>query len=102
MTTWRCHLASIVPTAIIYYVEGIYDDLECNTPNSDLNNKYKGLEIKKLMSDAALIEKTVRVNIAYGFDTGLSTNAGDGFVTSTDQNLWYTFETSDATPHLAH
>ena len=86
----------------IYYVEGIYDDLACNTPNSDLNNRFKGLEIKKLMSDAALIEKTVRVNIAYGFDTGLSTNAGDGFVTSTDQNLWYTFETSDATPYLAH
>ena len=86
----------------LYYVEGIYDNLECSSPNSELNNKYKGLEIRKLMSDADLIGKTVRVNVAYGFLTGLETNAGEGFVTSTDQNFWYTFETNEATPYLAH
>ena len=98
----------------LYYVEGIYDsytDAETNTPNVDLNNKYKGLwlndkslglEVPKLMSDADLIGKTVKINVAYGFLSGLATNAGDGFVTSTTQNLWYTFETNDATPYLAH
>ena len=86
----------------LYYVEGVYDNEDCSTPNSGLNNKYKGLEIKKLMSDADLIGKTVRVNVAYGFLTGLETNAGEGFVTSTDQNFWYTFETNEATPYLAH
>ena len=84
-----------------YYVEGIYEELECTTPIETLNNKYKGLEVTKLMSDAALIGKTVRINIAYGFAGGLETNAGDGFVTSVGQNLWYTFETKDG-PYLAH
>lgn len=96
----------------LYYVEGIYDsytDAETNTPNVDLNNKYKGLwlndkslglEVPKLMSDAALIGKTVKVNIAYGFLSGLSTNAGDGFVTSVSQNKWYTFEAKNSTPRL--
>lgn len=88
--------------AYLYYVEGVYDDFRCSNPNTGLNDKYKGLEITKLMSDADLIGKTVRVNIAYGFDTGLKTNAGEGFVTSTDQNFWYTFETNEATPYLAH
>ena len=71
--------------------------------NVTLNNKYKGLKITKLMSDPGLIGSVVKVNVAYAFQTGLETNAGEGFVTSTDQNLWYTFETHDvATPCLAH
>lgn len=86
----------------LYYVEGVYDDEACNTLNSGLSNKYKGLEITKLMSDADLIGKAVKINVAYGFASGLTTNAGDGFVTSVGQDLWYTFETSDATPYLAH
>lgn len=91
----------------LYYVEGIYTDEACTDATSTddivaLNNKYKGLEITKLMSDADLIGMTVRVNVAYGFTTGLETNAGEGFVTSVDQNLWYTFETNEATPYLAH
>lgn len=86
----------------LYYIEGVYDNVECTTPNTNLNNKYKGLEVTKLMSDAALIGKTVRVNVAYGFAGGLKTNAGDGFVTSVNQNLWYTFETNGSTPYLAH
>ena len=91
----------------LYYVEGIYTDEACTDATSTeevvtLNNRYKGIEITKLMSDAALIGKTVKVNVAYGFTTGLETNAGEGFVTSVDQNLWYTFETNEATPYLAH
>lgn len=71
--------------------------------NATLNNRYKGLKITRLMSDAELIGSAVKINIAYAFQTGLETNAGEGFVTSTDQNLWYTFETqSGATPYLAH
>lgn len=71
--------------------------------SESLNNKYKGLEITKLMSDSELIGSVVKVNIAYAFQTGLETNAGEGFVTSVDQNLWYTFETQNvATPYLAH
>ena len=84
-----------------YYVEGVYDNLECTTPNNDLNNKYKGLKVTKLMSDADLIGKTVRVNITYGFLTGLETNSGGDFVTSVSQNKWYTFEAKASTPKLA-
>lgn len=68
--------------------------------NATLNGLYKGLEVTKLMSATDLIGSVVRVNVTYAFDTGLDTNAGDGFVTSVDQNLWYTFETKDG-PYLA-
>ena len=57
------------------------------------------------MSDAGLIGCLVKVNVAYAFQTGLETNAGEGFVTSVDQNLWYTFETFDKKndkSYLAH
>ena len=71
--------------------------------DAGLNGNYKGLKVDKLMEDQDLIGSVVKVNIAYAFQTGLETNAGEGFVTSTDQNLWYTFETKDvATPYLAH
>lgn len=71
--------------------------------NATLNGSYKGLEVTKLMEDPALIGSVVNVNVAYAFQTGLETNAGEGFVTSVDQNLWYTFETQNvATPYLAH
>ena len=71
--------------------------------NATLNGSYKGLEVTKLMEDPALIGSVVNVNVAYAFQTGLETNAGEGFVTSVGQNLWYTFETQDvATPYLAH
>jgi len=85
----------------LYYIEGVYDGAACEVPNVALTNRFKGLKITKLMSDAGLIGKTVKVNIAYHFLTGLDTNAGEGFVTSTGQNLWYTFETSGSTPRLA-
>lgn len=69
--------------------------------DTSLNNKYKGLKVTKMMSDSELVGSVVKVNVTYAFDTGLETNAGDGFVTSVGDNLWYTFETKDG-PHLAH
>ena len=106
-----------------YYVQDIYDnynevynastgestggtDKRCETLNTTLNNKYKGLkmddETPVFIKKSDLIGKTVVVNITYSFDTGLPTNAGDGFVTDVNQNTWYTFETNEATPYLAH
>ncbi|MBE6248807.1 MAG: hypothetical protein E7106_06090 [Prevotella sp.] len=84
-----------------YYIEGVYNDNACNTPNATLNNRFKGLKLTKLMSDAALIGTTVKVNVTYGFNTGLETNAGKGFVTDVDDNLWYTYEAKATTPKLA-
>jgi hypothetical protein len=76
---------------------------------TDMNNRYKGLKLPvqspRLMSDAGLIGCLVKVNVAYAFQTGLETNAGEGFVTGVDQNLWYTFETFDKKndkSYLAH
>ena len=85
-----------------FYIEGIYNPTG-TTSETALNNRFKGLKLKKLMSDSELIDKTVVVNIVYQFNTELATNSGLGFVTSTDQNLWYTFETpKGTTPYLAH
>jgi hypothetical protein len=62
------------------------------------------LEITKLMSEPALIGGLVQINVSYAFQTGLETNAGEGFVTDLADNYWYTFETknNDGTPYLAH
>ncbi len=88
-----------------YYIEGVYDynpETGAKTENATLNAKYKGLKRDNLMTDADLIDKTVVVNIVYQFDKSVATNTGLGFVTSTNQNLWYTLETlNDGTPHLA-
>ena len=84
-----------------YYIEGVYNDNDCTDANATLNNRFKGLKLTKLMSDAALIGTTVKVNVTYGFNTGLETNAGEGFVTNVDDNLWYTYEAKAATPKLA-
>ncbi len=95
-----------------YYIDGIWDDYDTETKtlryaNSTLNGRYQGLELDenspRLMDDADLINKTVRVNIVYKFDKNVATNTGLDFVKSTDENLWYTFETYDGTtPYLAH
>lgn len=95
-----------------FYVEGIYQHYTDpgneneGKPYEAMNNKYKGLQLTgenpKLMSDEELIDQTVVINVVYKFDPGLATNTGLDFVTSIDQNLWYTFETADATPQLAH
>jgi hypothetical protein len=87
-----------------FYIEGVYDydkETGATTENTTLNGLYKGLKLNNLMSDSKLIDKTVVVNIVYLFDQTVATNTGLGFVTSTNQNLWYTFETSGATPYLA-
>ncbi|MBE6324158.1 MAG: hypothetical protein E7074_04160 [Bacteroidales bacterium] len=87
-----------------FYIEGVYDydkETGATTENDELNTLYKGLKLKNLMSDSRLIDKTVVVNIVYLFDQTVATNTGLGFVTSTDQNLWYTFETNESTPYLA-
>ena len=78
-----------------FYIQDIYGS-DKTTVQTDLNNKYKGLKLNNLMSDAALIDKTVIVNIVYSFNKDLATNSGMDFVRSVDQNLWYTFETQEA------
>ena len=84
-----------------FYIQDIYGS-DKTTVQTDLNNKYKGLKLRNLMSDAALIDKTVIVNIVYSFDKTLATNSGLDFVRNTDQNLWYTFETQqESEPQLA-
>ena len=85
-----------------FYIEGIYSQ-DGSTSQTALDNRFKGLKLKKLMSDSELIDKTVVVNIVYSFNKELTTNSGLDFVTSLNQNLWYTFETPEgATPYLAH
>lgn len=84
-----------------FYVGGIYDDENCTTPNTDLNNEYKGHEILQMDKKSALLDKTVVINVVYAFDDGLPTNNGSNFVTSPTQKKWYTVETSDNTPLLA-
>ena len=91
-----------------FYIEGIYqhyadpDNPDNGKPYTDMENKYKGLKRTRLMSDDQLIDQDVVVNIVYSFDKEVATNTGLGFVTSTGQNLWYTFETPEGeTPYLA-
>jgi len=84
-----------------FYIEGVYDDTSCSTPNPSLNAKYKGLLLQRLMSDAELIGKTVKVNVVYQFNDTLATNSGMDFVRSTDDRLWYSFETTIGdTPYM--
>ena len=103
--------AKVAETPAVYSVVDCTKDEWDNVwqDNTTLNNKYKGLKLPvqspRLMSDAALIGCLVKVNVAYAFQTGLETNAGEGFVTGVDQNLWYTFETYDKEEkksYLAH
>ena len=90
-----------------FYIEGIYQHYSGDNPNEGkphgtLNTLYKGLKRDKLMTDESLINQNVVVNIVYKFDQDVATNSGLDFVRSTDQNLWYTFETQQAsTPQLA-
>ena len=96
-----------------FYVQDVYDNYNtgtktCSSLNSDLNNKYKGLNITELMSGADLIGKTLVINVTYSFDNDPSsgTNSGEDFVTEMKpvgtHYLWYTFETAESTPQLAH
>lgn len=92
-----------------FYVDGIYSNDACTTqavtsadPSVTLDSKYKGLQVKYMGKDPDLLSKIVVINIEYQFDDGLPTNNGSNFVTNTTGTQWYTFETSEATPYLAH
>lgn len=82
-----------------YYIGGVYNKDWTN--DEDLNNEYKGLKMTNMGEDAGLLDKIVWVNVVYHFMGGLDTNSGSDFVERVNQNKWYTFETSDATPRLA-
>ena len=83
-----------------FYIEGVYDNRGENEI-TEMNNKYKGLKMDKMGEDEGLLGCIVFVNIVYSFLGGLDTNSGSDFVKSVNDNKWYTFETSDATPKLA-
>ena len=82
-----------------HYIEGIYQT-DGTTSIMTYDDRYKGLRLSRLISDDGLIGRTVKVNVTYSFDTSLETNAGEGFVTSVNSNLWYTIDSNDATPWL--
>ena len=84
-----------------FYIAGIYDG-PTGDELTDLEAKYKGLKLNKLMSDADLIDETVVVNIVYKFNEELATNNGMDFVRSIEDKCWYTFETQGDVPYLAH
>lgn len=83
-----------------YYIEGVYS-ADGTSEITAMNDEYKGLKMTNLGENSGLLGNIVFVNIVYHFMGGLDTNSGTGFVTSVDDNMWYTFETSDATPMLA-
>lgn len=85
-----------------YYVEGVYTDGACTTPDETLNTQYKGLQITQMGTEPALLGKTVVINVEYQFDDKVPTNTGSHFVTNSNGTQWYTFETNDETPYLAH
>ena len=84
-----------------FYIAGIFDG-PTGDELTDLEAKYKGLKLNKLMSDADLIDETVVVNIVYKFNEELATNNGMDFVRSIEDKCWYTFETQGDVPYLAH
>ena len=86
-----------------FVIEGVYNDIACTDPNSDMNNLYKGHEVENMGDDEGLLGMTVRINVVYSFEQGLETNSGNDFVKSVNENKWYTFEAKkdDGTPLLA-
>ncbi len=90
-----------------YYVEGVYTDEDCDRSQSshvhELDVQYRGLQITKMGKEPELVGSTVRINVVYEFNDGLTeTNNGSHFVTNATGTEWYSFETSDDTPYLAH
>ena len=82
-----------------FYIEGVYNSTGTEEI-SEMNNIYKGVKTTNMGENEGLLLNTVFVNIVYRFKD-LDTNTGTGFVTSIDDNMWYTFETNDDTPRLA-
>ncbi len=87
-----------------FYVEGVYDSYTdaSNNTLAEISPKYKGLKITHMGTNPILLDKIIKINVVYSFDTGLDTNAGEGFVTDVTDKYWYTFETADDNPYLAH
>lgn len=85
-----------------FFIEGVYTDAACSTPNDAMNEKYKGREVTNLGDDPGLLNNTIRINIIYTFNGELETNAGLDFVRSVAQNKWYTFDAMklNGTPQL--
>ncbi|MBR2244743.1 MAG: hypothetical protein IJ888_08480 [Prevotella sp.] len=101
----RAHVTSVSPV-VSTVVDCTNDEwANCWQDNTDLNNLYKGLKVTKLMSKTDLVGSLVKVNVEYRMAT-LDTNAGDDFITEMkpagEHYLWYTFETAESTPQLAH
>lgn len=99
---YRAHKESS-EAVVVACTKDDYDN--CWQDDSDLNNRFKGLEVTKLMSASELVGSLVKVNVVYKMAT-LDTNAGDEFITEMkpagEHYLWYTFETAESTPQLAH
>lgn len=99
---YRAHKESSV-AVIVACTKDDYDN--CWQDDTGLNSLYKGLEVTKLMSKTDLVGSVVKVNVEYRMAT-LDTNAGDEFITEMKpagkHYLWYTFETAESTPQLAH
>lgn len=86
-----------------FYIEGVYDTYTNETQTlSSINGSYKGLKITHMGTNPDLLDKIIKINVVYSFDTGLDTNAGEGFVTDVNDKYWYTFETAENNPYLAH
>ena len=88
----------------LFYVDNIQKSMdEGNTWINDeaMNILYQGVQMESIDKDKALLGKDegllgkdVYINIVYLFDTGLvDTNSGNQFVSSINQNRWYTVET---------
>lgn len=82
-----------------FYIEGVYNSTGTEEISA-MNDIYKGVKTTNMGENEGLLLNTVFVNIVYRFKD-LDTNTGTGFVTSIDDNMWYTFETNDDTPRLA-
>lgn len=96
----------------LFYVDNIQKnnpDYDSEDPSSsqyiddtDMNNIFKGVQVEEMGKDEGLLGKDVYINIVYKFNADLATNSGSGFVLYPSEKKWYTFETNDATPYLAH
>ena len=96
----------------LFYVDNIQEnnpDYDSSNPESpqyiddiEMNNIFKGVQVTEMGKDEGLLGKDVYINIVYRFNADLATNSGSGFVLDPSEKKWYTFETNDETPYLAH
>ncbi len=96
----------------LFYVDNIqknnpdYDSGDPSSPqyidDTEMNDIFKGVQVTEMGKDEGLLGKDVFINIVYKFNAELATNSGSGFVLDPSEKKWYTFETNDETPYLAH